>query len=249
VAGASLSAWYDSPEYQGGNGGAGAGYHDYFNDEENRLVEAEARVSRDIAPLLPTHGGRILEVGCATGSVLKVLSDRGHDVVGVDIASSFVAFGKERHGLDLRHADFLDVPFEPESFDVILLLGTLSNLPNAMAPLGRIHEILKPGGHLFANFPAADSLPARLYGERFWMFTPSISTFYSRAGAHQTLARCGFHDIALRTDRQRPSLGKLLHHAGMSGAIPWVERLLGAGARLPAALPLPGIIALHCRRI
>lgn len=248
VAGESLAAWYDSPEYHGGGGRAGSVYHDYIGDEGPRLIEAEARVDNDLVPLLPEMGGRVLEIGCATGSLLKTLADRGHSVLGIDLSASFSEYGRERYGIDIRCADFMEVDLPSGGFDLVVLLGTLSNLQACRQSLVRIHSLLAPGGRVFANFPAADSLPARLYGSRFWMFTPSVSSFMSRSGARALFSATGFNDIRMRMDRQRPSLGKLLQHAKLAPLIGLIERLFGTGARLPFPLPIPGIVSVTAQR-
>jgi hypothetical protein len=124
---------------------------------------------------------------------------------------------------------------------MVTLLGTLSNLTDLPAALTRIRGLLRPGGVLVANFPAADSVVARLYGSRFWMFAPSASTFLSAAGCRRALERAGFHVIGTRTDRQMPSLRKLLTHAKLGSLVTILDRLGLAGAALPVPLPVPGI--------
>jgi Methyltransferase domain len=84
----SLAQWYDSPDYQGSDSQAGAGYHNYFADEDARVIEARGRYEGDLMPFLPA-GARILEVGCATGSLLSVLREAGHTVSGVDLVQKF----------------------------------------------------------------------------------------------------------------------------------------------------------------
>ena len=136
----SLTEWYNSDEYYGSNQKSGAGYHDYFADEENRLIEAHGRAARDIKPLLKKEKSRILEIGCATGSLLKVLQDDGHDVTGIDLSQEFVEFGVKYNNLNLKCADIMELDLEPESFDLIILLGTISNLSEAELSLAKIIE-------------------------------------------------------------------------------------------------------------
>ena len=244
---ASLTAWYDSPEYRGTSTVAGAGYHDYFADEANRIAEARDRVARDLAPLLPPQA-RVLEIGCATGSMLVALREAGHEVVGIDLSAEFARYGIEQHKLDVRCADFLTADLGPRPFDMILLFGTVSNLIDPLAHLARARELLRDRGILVANLPLADSLAARLYGRRFWMFTPSVASFMSRKGIIELLRRSGFMDVHMAPDRQRPSLGKLLHHARLPGALRFMGRLGLAEARLPLAVPIPGVACIVARR-
>lgn len=198
------------------------------------------RARIDLEPHLP-RCARVLEIGAATGSQLVPLRAAGHQVRGIDLSSEFVAFGRDQHGLDLEHQNFLDMAQPEDPFDMILLLGTISNLGDPRRHLAHAAGMLKPGGTLILNLPVNDSLPARLYGERFWMFTPSVNTFYSSAGISRLLEQSGFTIAEFRMDRQRPSFGKLAHHLRI-GALAWLVRVLGLGEkRLPFGLPIPGI--------
>lgn len=241
-----LARWYDSPAYRGGKGAAGAGYLDYMRGEAQRGVEARRRVRRDLAPHLPP-GARVLEVGAATGSLLEALRRVGHVPVGCDLSSEFVAAARRLHGLDVALADWLDLPVADASLDAIVLLGTFPNLADPGRCLAAARRQLRPDGFLFFNFPAADSLPARLYGERMWMFTPSVMQFPTSRGVALALERAGFRVEAMDTDRQSPSLAKIAGHARLGFLHPVLSRLGLAEAALPLALPLPGIVAVRAR--
>ena len=240
----SLAAWYDSDAYQGSSTGGGAGYHNYLADEGARLSEAEQRYEHDLRPYLPQQG-RILEIGCATGSLLAVARRHGHEVTGIDLSLRFVEFGRATHGLDLICGDFLDVPPPEHAFDLILIMGTISNLTDAFVQLEHAVSMLKPGGCVLLNLPAADSWVARLYGQRFWMFTPSVNTFYARGGIVKLLERVGLRVVSMKNDVQRPSFGKLAHHLKLA-PLTWLVRTLRLGeTRLPFGLPLPGIVLVR----
>src|SRR5262249_50932459 len=135
IAPQSLSAWYDSEHYQGSPGVAGSAYVDYVGDEAERVAEARRRYRRDLAPYLPPGRGRVLEVGCATGSLLSVLRDAGHDVTGIDLSPRFAAVARQRYGLDVIVADVMSADVPGDRFDIVVLLGTAANLPHAAAPL------------------------------------------------------------------------------------------------------------------
>jgi len=66
---ASVAAWYDSAHYQAARSRDEGPYLDYLAEEGARQQEARGRVARDLAGLLPARG-RVLEIGCATGSLL-----------------------------------------------------------------------------------------------------------------------------------------------------------------------------------
>src|SRR6185295_3471231 len=82
----SLGQWYDSDQYQGSCAQRGTAYANYLQDEDHRIVEARQRYQNDLATHLPASGARVLEVGCATGSLLTVVREAGHEVCGIDLS-------------------------------------------------------------------------------------------------------------------------------------------------------------------
>jgi SAM-dependent methyltransferase len=243
----SLAAWFDSPAYQGGGGVAGSAYVDYAADESTRLREGQARARRDLLPFLPS-AARVFEIGCGSGSVLAALAQAGHRVAGCDLSSRFVELGRRSYGLDIALADYSALDLAPKSADAVLIYGTFGNLRNLPAVLARAAEHLAPQGLLFANFPAADSWTARLYGSRHWMFAPSISQFPTRAGVRMALTAAGFGIVDMTRDMQRPSFAKLAKHAKIPG-LPALLRRWGLAHRpLPIAFPIPGVFHLRARK-
>lgn len=246
IATASVAAWYDSERYQQARGADEGPYLDYLAEEPGRQAEARARLQRDLRTLLPARG-RVLEVGCATGSLLAVLRDAGHEVVGIELSASFAASARRLNGLELRVMDFEALAEEPAGFDLVLMLGTVSNLAAPVAHFAKVRRLLRPGGTFYCNLPVADAWPARLYGERYWMYAPSVCNFMTEAGMRAALTRAGFGVIEVATDVQRPTFAKLAGHLRLRGLYPWLARHGLAGRQLPCSLPVPGIKVIRAR--
>lgn len=244
----SIAAWYDSDFYQGSARHVGEFYANYLADEANRLRESRVRVQRDLAQLLPPSGGEVLEIGCASGSLLAVLRDAGHHVRGIDLSERFVTAARTMHKLDVHRGDVASATLPVASFDLVLLLGTISNLPELPAQLRRIHGWLKPGGHLVANFPAADSLTTKFYGKRYWMFAPTANTFYSTACCRRAMENAGFIVTLMRRDVQQPSWQKITTHLRLPGMARLLQALRLENAILPWSLPIPGIRIVRAQK-
>jgi SAM-dependent methyltransferase len=241
IAPKAIARWFESEDYTGSARGPGIGYADYAADELNRVAEARGRYERDLAPLLKPRS-KVLEVGCATGSLLSVLREHGHTVSGVDVSSNFVRAAKSLHGLEVQLGDFMDIRLPAHPYDAVLAMGTVSNLHDLPRALARVRELLAPGGFIVFNFPDADSAWVRLlYRERFWMFTPSVRTFMTTRGCAAALSRAGFRSVVISADRQRPSLRKLLHHGRAGMALRALSRVGLANARAPFAFPVPSV--------
>ena len=70
--------------------------------------------------------GMMVEAGCGLGRYVKFLSERGFDIVGIDLNNEAVAAVKKlAPELDVRQGNVLDLPFENESIAGILSLGVV----------------------------------------------------------------------------------------------------------------------------
>lgn len=239
----SLNQWVDSDEYQ-----SRSIYLDYMANEAQRRIESEARYRHSLASLLP-KASKVLEIGCATGSLLSVIKDHGHSVKGLDLSPKFAERARVLYGLDVEVTSFLEFSDVAGSYDAILMLGTVCNLQDLNAQLEHAHSLLKPGGVLYFNLPYVDSLPHRLYGKRYWMFTPSIFNFLSIPGVRLALRAAGFEIGKVQTDLQKPAVSKVLGHSKLKSLYPLIRRLGLGSAALPFALPIPGIKLVIARKI
>lgn len=243
----SLQAWFSSPEYYAAaDRTAGGPYLDYLADEAHRQVEASARYRRDLRALLPA-GANVLEVGCATGSMLAVLARHGHRVTGVDLSEAFVDAAKRLNGLSVTLGDFVEIDVGGD-FDLVLLLGTVSNLRDLSAAFARCRALLRPQGWLYFNMPVVDSWIARLYGARFWMYSPSCAAVLSMTGCARALQREGFRVVGARTDYQQPTFAKLAGHLKVKALYPWLSSLRLAHRALPVTCPIPGVTVVFAQK-
>ena len=93
-----------------------------------------------------------LEVGCGNGEVTRYIARtyRGK-VTGVDVDPEQVKIAKENDddipNLEFLEADNTDLPFENDSFDVILSFGVLHHIRNWLDALGEIKRVLRGGGY------------------------------------------------------------------------------------------------------
>jgi SAM-dependent methyltransferase len=93
--------------------------------------------------------GRLLEIGCGPGFFLDEAREVGWEVCGMDLAESFVTWGREKLGLDLRLGELEEGSLPAEHFDAVVMLDVLSHVPAPRRTVGEISRILRPGGVLF----------------------------------------------------------------------------------------------------
>ena len=114
-----------------------------------------ARVLDRVAGLRASIGGRWLDVGFGSGSLLTTAAEYGYEVAGIDLRQESVARLRE-WGFDV-HAVALEDYQPAEPFDVVSLADVLEHMPFPRRALGRVRDLLRPEGLLFLSMPNADA--------------------------------------------------------------------------------------------
>lgn len=97
--------------------------------------------------------GRLLDVGCATGTFLHLAQQNGWDIRGTEYSSYAAAFAKELLEVDIYCGDLTDARYNDSSFDVITFWHVLEHLPDPARYLREAYRILKPSGLLVIAVP------------------------------------------------------------------------------------------------
>ncbi len=96
---------------------------------------------------------RILDVGCASGYLGKILREKGHHVMGVESASAAAEAARPHY--DLVHVEDIETfafPYRRE-FDYILFADVLEHLREPAAVLRRSLPALKDSGRIIVSVP------------------------------------------------------------------------------------------------
>ncbi|MCO1575588.1 class I SAM-dependent methyltransferase [Crossiella sp. SN42] len=105
------------------------------------------------ASYLP-NGGRVLDLGCGTGTNLRALHQLGHTCIGVDQSRSFIDYAKNAGG-EIEYVHGRAVDFETsEKFDLIYtVFVTLNYLRrDEVGPLlAKVRTWLRPGGRFVVD--------------------------------------------------------------------------------------------------
>jgi 2-polyprenyl-3-methyl-5-hydroxy-6-metoxy-1,4-benzoquinol methylase len=107
-------------------------------------------------------GAAVLDLGCGAGTYVGLLARRGCGVTAVDYAWPMVRRARAAHGrAQFVVADGHDVPFRPESFDLVLCIGVLQCCEDPCALVREAAGLLRPGGALLIESLNPLHLPAR----------------------------------------------------------------------------------------
>jgi ubiquinone/menaquinone biosynthesis C-methylase UbiE len=124
-------------------------------------------VRMKLAP--PIQGMRVLDVGCGTGSDLKSYHRAGCDVYGVDLSPAMLQVARRKFGntADMHLCDAAQMPFQDESFDLVLSTYTLHEIPHEhrSAVIHEMIRVVKLDGRLLLT----DFLPGPYRFPAGWM--------------------------------------------------------------------------------
>ena len=133
--------------------------------------EVVSYVFRNMPKDKPRSEIKILEVGCGTASNLWFFALEGFDVYGIEGSAAAIETAKNRFQEDditgdLRVGDFTSLPFEDETFDLVIDRGALTccGTQDMRIAIKEIHRCIKPNGK-FLYTPICDNDTSASSGE------------------------------------------------------------------------------------
>ena len=113
----------------------------------------------------------ILDLGCGPGRDLRHFRSLGHDAVGLDGSTEFVAIARSISGCEVLHQDFLAMDLPESCFDGVFANASLFHVPSQELPrvLLELSRTLKPRGVLFCSNPRGNNEEG-LSGDRYSCF-------------------------------------------------------------------------------
>jgi SAM-dependent methyltransferase len=165
-----------------------------FRDDVGLLTRLHARMLvRRLRWSCPpwVGGGRYLDVGCGSGSMLGVAQALGWQVSGIEVDEAAAAKAR-RFTAALHVGDVLDAPFADGCFDLVTAFHVLEHVVDPVAVVRRMLDWLAPGGLLVIEVPNAGGLGAALFG-RSWvgLELPRHLSHFTPATLERTIEAAG----------------------------------------------------------
>jgi ubiquinone/menaquinone biosynthesis C-methylase UbiE len=163
-------------------------------------------------------GAKVLEVAPGPGYLAVEIARLGFQVTGLDISRTFVQIGSENArqagvSVDFRQGDAAVMPFEADSFDLIVCQAAFKNFVYPASALDEMHRVLRSGGTAVIQDMSSEASHADINLEVQKMHLGWWSTFsttatlemlkrraYSPARFKQLAAESPFHACEIRTE-------------------------------------------------
>jgi ubiquinone/menaquinone biosynthesis C-methylase UbiE len=114
--------------------------------------------------IAPRHGESVLDIACGTGVVARLAAQRGQAgrLVGIDFNAAMLAVARAKSAsIEWVEGSALDLPFEANSFDIVLCQLGLQFFPDRLLALEEMRRVLKPGGRAgLSVYSAIEQTPA-----------------------------------------------------------------------------------------
>jgi SAM-dependent methyltransferase len=92
---------------------------------------------------------RVLDVGCGTGTFLRMCADRGASVSGLDAADGLLEIARRRvPEADLQLGDLQVLPYEDDAFDVVTGFTSFFFADDMVAALREARRVAAPGARV-----------------------------------------------------------------------------------------------------
>ncbi|MBV9838747.1 MAG: class I SAM-dependent methyltransferase [Solirubrobacterales bacterium] len=185
-------------------------------------------------------GGRLLDVGCATG-VFLALAGAEFEAEGVepDPGTSEQA---RASGNRVITGTLETLAGRSERYDAVTMFHVLEHLRSPRDALQLVRELLRPGGVVMIETPTIDCAAFKLARSRWRQLIPDHYYFFSRATLETLLRRCDLMPVECATVRREVSLRFLadrLRRAGvpLAGQLQRPLRALGLADRTATVRP------------
>lgn len=143
-------------------------------------------------------GGRVLDVGCATGHFIKMAKNQ-FDMWGLDISEFAIEqahLNNPEIAQQIQVGKIEEQDYPDNFFDAIVLWDVMAHLWDPVGTVRRLVKILKPGGILAISTLNIGALTAHLMGKHWhFMTVPEHLSFFNRQTINHLFKMVGLNPI------------------------------------------------------
>lgn len=144
------------------------GYPDYIQ-LESLLVRRGHYYSNIIGQF--TNPGSMIDVGCASGFIMKGFKDNGWEVKGIEPNINMAKYGRSKFDFDISETVF-ELYQGQNTFDLITMIQVIAHFYDVRRCLKKAYRLLKPNGLLLIETWNKDSFTAKIMGNAWHEYSP-----------------------------------------------------------------------------
>jgi SAM-dependent methyltransferase len=201
-------------------------------------------ILRSLSGRLDGSRRRLLDVGAHAGRFIAVARRAGWLAEGLELNPKTAAYAAHRTGARIRHLNVRTLDAGPGGYDAVTITDVLEHIPQPLAVLARIADLLAPGGWIAVKVPCG---PSQLFKET-WRgrlrprYRPTVAdnlvhvSHFSARSLRLALERAGFSSILID-----PGVPELPHGNGLTGQLSRMSRraIHTAARAVPGAVHTP----------
>jgi len=183
---------YDSHDYYFSDGKQTEmfyGYPDYTKLRKHLYFVADELMR----PILKTIPGKLLDVGCGMGFMMKRFQELGWESYGVDVSSYATEYARNELGINAYTGTVDTLDFANDSFDIVTIILAIEHMPDPKSTLAALNKLMKPSATIIIATHDIGGLWPRITGSKWQhLFVPEHLFFFSRNTLTSLLNETGF---------------------------------------------------------
>jgi len=169
------------------------GYEDYELTAHLRIKTFEKWYA-EIEPFLKPGKGSALDIGCAAGYFLQVLSEKGWETEGIELETGMISLLRNK-GYTIYNTP-LEFFGEQKKYTLITLFDVVEHLPNLHTNIEKLAAILDKDGCIAIVTPDFGSRQRRMLGKRWFQFKPKEHIqYFTEKTLGRAIERHGLHIV------------------------------------------------------
>jgi SAM-dependent methyltransferase len=178
-------------------------------DDEWRLRQAANALQR----FLSDRSIRILEIGSASGRLLRYLKDAGYEnTFGLDPSPACSEAADSLYGVTVFTGSVFAPPLPDRPYDFVFLLGVLEHIRDVDVAVRGLHRLLSNAGRVYVEVPDATNFIVE-QDAPFQEFSTEHINFFSPPALRYLMEAAGFRTV---------ECGSEVRHYRTGGAFPVV---------------------------
>ncbi len=134
---------------------------DYFEDRSGATAHDERRVREYIISEVDVKKGRVLDVGAGSAWVAEKFTQKGFEVVSMDISLKNLMKAKEKVTGSLHScvsSDAFKLPYKDGSFDLVIASEVIEHVYDPEGFVLELTRVIKKGGQFIVTTPYKEKL-------------------------------------------------------------------------------------------